>query len=104
LARKKGIVGLASLAGAFIAVALLPAAASAHPCASATGGSTAFLSIDAGSAWGGSLPTGAAFAEAACSTSMEAASTAISTSAAADPVGPAVASFTYSDNMTPVGF
>jgi hypothetical protein len=104
LARKKAIVGLASLAGALIAVALLPAAASAHPCASATGGSTAFLSIDATTSWGGSLPTGAALAEAACSTSMEASTAAISTSAAADPVGPAVVSFTYSDNMTPVGF
>ena len=105
MARKKGIVGLASLAGAFIAVALLPAAASAHPCASATGGSTAFLSIDAGSAWAGGLPTGEALADQDCSLiSSEAESTAIETTAAADPVGPAVASFTYSDNMTPVGF
>jgi hypothetical protein len=89
-----------------IAVALLPAGASAHPCASATGGSTAFLSIDAGSAWAGSLPTGEALAEIDCSLiDFEAAANMnIETTAAADPVGPAVASFTYSDNMTPVGY
>jgi hypothetical protein len=105
LARKKGIVGLASLAGALIAVALLPAAASAHPCTSATGGSTSFLSVDAGSAWAGSLPAGEALADQDCSLiNWDAESTAIETTAAADPVGPAVASFTYSDNMTPVGF
>jgi hypothetical protein len=105
LARKKGIVGLASLAGALIAVALLPAAASAHPCVSATGGSLSFLSIDAGTAWAGGLPTGAALADMNCAeSSANAVATNIATTAAADPVGPAVASFTYSDNMTPVGY
>jgi hypothetical protein len=105
LARKKGIVGLASLAGALIAVALLPAAASAHPCVSATGGSLSFLSIDAGTAWAGGLPTGAALADMNCAeSSANAVATNIATTSAADPVGPAVASFTYSDNMTPVGY
>jgi hypothetical protein len=104
LARKKGIVGLGSLASALIAVALLPAAASAHPCVSATGGSTAFLSIDATSSWAGSLPAGAALNIECAESSYEASTTAIATTAAADPVGPAVASFTYSENMTPVGF
>ena len=106
MAPKKGIVGLVSLTVAVLAIALLPAAASAHPCASATGGSTAFLSIDAGSAWAGSLPTGEALADIDCSLiDFEAAANMnIETTAAADPVGPAVASFTYSDNMTPVGF
>ena len=104
MARKKGIVGLATLAGALIAVALLPAAASAHPCVSATGGSLSFLSIDAGTAWGGSLPTGAALADMRCAESSAEVARAIETTAAADPVGPAVASFTYSDNMTPVGY
>ena len=106
MAPKKGIVGLVSLAITVIALALLPAAASAHPCASATGGSTAFLSIDATTSWGGSLPTGEALAEIDCSLiDAEAAlNMNIETTAAADPVGPAVASFTYSDNMTPVGF
>ena len=106
MAPKKGIVGLVSFAIAVIAVALLPAAASAHPCASATGGSTAFLSIDATTSWGGSLPTGEALADMDCSLiDMDAAlNMSIESNAAADPVGPAVASFTYSDNMTPVGF
>jgi hypothetical protein len=87
-----------------IAVALLPAAASAHPCLSATGGSTAFLSIDATSGWAGSLPAGEALNINCAESSYEESSTAIETTAAADPVGPAVASFTYSDNMTPVGY
>jgi hypothetical protein len=104
LARKKGIVGLASLAGALIAVALLPAAASAHPCVSATGGSAAFLSIDTTSSWAGSLPAGAAQNIKCAESSYQELTAAIATTAAADPVGPAVASFTYSDNMTPVGF
>jgi hypothetical protein len=104
VARKKGIVGLLSVAAALLVVGLLPAAAGAHPCVSATGGSTAFLSIDATSSWGGSLPTGAALSDAECAGSMEAALRSVATTAAADPVGPAVASFTYSDNMTPIGF
>ena len=106
VAPEKGIVGLVSLTVAAIAIALLPAAASAHPCASATGGSTAFLSIDATTSWGGSLPTGEALADIDCSLIDfdAAANMNIETTAAADPVGPAVASFTYSDNMTPVGF
>jgi hypothetical protein len=104
VARKKGIVGLLSVAAALLVAALLPAAASAHPCVSATGGSTAFLSIDATSSWGGSLPTGAALTDVECAGSMETALRSVATTAAADPVGPAVASFTYSDNMTPVGF
>lgn len=106
MAPKKGIVGLVSLTVAVLAIALLPTAASAHPCASATGGSTAFLSIDAGTAWAGSLPTGEALADIDCSLiDFEAAANMnIETTAAADPVGPAVASFTYSDNMTPVGY
>jgi hypothetical protein len=100
VAPKKGIVGLVSLAITVIALALLPAAASAHPCASATGGSTAFLSIDATTSWGGSLPTGEALADIDCSLiDMEAAlNMNIETTAAADPVGPAVSSFTFSDN------
>ena len=104
MARKKGIVGLAGLAGALIAVALLPAAASAHPCLSATGGSTAFLSIDGSSGWAGSLPAGEALNINCAESSYQESTAAIETTAAADPVGPAVASFTYSDNMTPVGF
>ena len=104
MAPKKGIVGLVSFAITVIAVALLPAAASAHPCLSATGGSTAFLSIDATSSWGGSLPAGAALNIECAESSYQESTTAIETTAAADPVGPAVASFTYSDNMTPVGF
>jgi hypothetical protein len=92
------------VSAAFVA-ALLPAAASAHPCVSATGGSTAFLSLDVGTSWGGSLPAGAALTETRCYEADASALTrTISTTAAADPVGPAVASFTYSDNMTPVGF
>jgi hypothetical protein len=107
VAPKTGIVGPVSFAIAVIAVALLPAAASAHPCAtSSSGGSTGFLSLDATTSWAGSLPTGEALADIDCSlSSMEAAlKTSIETTAAADPVGDAVASFTFSDNMTPVGF
>jgi hypothetical protein len=106
VAPKKGIVGLVSFAIAAIAVALLPAAASAHPCASATGGSTSFLSIDATTSWAGSLPTGEALADADCSLiDFDAAlGMNIETTAAADPLEPAVASFTYSDNMTPLGY
>ena len=104
MAPKKGIVGLVSFAITVIAVALLPAAASAHPCLSATGGSTAFLSIDMTSSWAGSLPAGAAQNINCAESTYQNSSTAIATTAAADPVGPAVATFTYSDNMTPVGF
>jgi hypothetical protein len=64
-----------------------------------------FLSIDAGTAWAGGLPTGAALADMNCAeSSANAVATNIATTSAADPVGPAVASFTYSDNMTPVGY
>jgi hypothetical protein len=105
VAPKKGIVGLVCLVSAAFVAALLPAAASAHPCVSATGGSAAFLSIDATTSWGGSLPTGAALTEMRCYEADASALTrTIATTAAADPVGPAVESFTYSDNMTPVGF
>ncbi len=66
------------------------------PCASATGGSTSFPSLNAGSAWAGSLPTGEALADMDCSLiDFEApANMNIETTAAADPVGPAVASYT----------
>jgi len=73
VAPKTGIVGPVSFAIAVIAVALLPAAASAHPCAtSSSGGSTGFLSLDATTSWAGSLPTGEALADIDCSlSSME---------------------------------
>ena len=56
------------------------------------------------SGWAGSLPAGEALNINCAESSYQESTTAIETTAAADPVGPAVASFTYSDNMTPVGF
>src|SRR3712207_1267796 len=102
--RRKGLAGL--LAGSALAVAaLMPSAAQAHPCSTTWSLSTAtFLSANnSDAAWAGSLPT--MNNDTDCAPVEESFSTGRAVSdAAADPVGPAVATYTYSSNMTPRGY
>ena len=94
--RRNGIAGLALVIGVIALGAFAPSAM-AHPCASATG----TMSLTDSVSWSG-LPT---YEGTDCqmvdSLGLMAEDT---TTAAAEPVGDAVSSYTYSSNMTPVGY
>jgi hypothetical protein len=102
--RRKGLAGLVA-GGALAAAALMPSAALAHPCSTTWSLSTAtFLSANnSDAAWAGSLPTMNNDTDCAPVEDGFVTGRAVS-DAAADPVGPAVASYTYSSNMNPLGY
>jgi hypothetical protein len=94
--RRKGIAGLALVIGALALGAFAPSAV-AHPCSSAT----AVMSLTAAVGWSG-LPT---TEEIDCAyVGIEGEQLADTTTAASDPIGDAVGTFTYSPNMTPLGY
>jgi hypothetical protein len=104
MAPKKGIAGLMGLVGAVAFLALVPSGAIAHPaCATAA---SSFLSLNAEAGWAGALPTREELLEAGCTLAeVDAAlSQDVVTTAAADPLEDGVSTFTYTDNLTPLGF
>ena len=99
----------AGVVGALAVAALLPSAAQAHPCAMNWSLSTAtFLSANnSAAAWAGSLPTMNNDSDCAPVEDAYTGPASVATTgadAAADPVGPAVESFEYTPNMTPLGY
>src|SRR3954465_13723269 len=96
----------ALLAGAGAAAALAlsaPGAALAHPCATAKAEASAFLSMHT-SGWAGMYPTYSTEHECSGEGGAVGARLFENSSSAADPVGPAVETFEYSSNMTPIGY
>jgi hypothetical protein len=94
--RRKGIAALSLVIGVIALGALAPSA-SAHPCAS----NMAMTSLTSAVGLGG-LPT---TEEMECQyVDLGAVALEDTTTAAADPVGDAVASYTYSPNMTPTSY
>ncbi len=102
--RRKGWAGLVA-GSALAAAALMPSAAQAHPCSTTWSlSTTTFLSANNSDAsWAGSLPTMNNDTDCAPVEESFAAGRAVS-DAAADPVQDAVATYTYSSNMTPRGY
>jgi LVIVD repeat len=94
--RRNGIAGLALLLGAIALGAFAPSAG-AHPCAS----NVAAASMTSGIGLAG-LPTTDDMECQYVETNLSLAED--TTTAAADPVGDAVGTFTYSPNLTPVGY
>jgi hypothetical protein len=88
--------------GAAVAVAAFaPPAAVAHPCVGASSSEAGrFLSLNA-STWAGLYPTEIAHD---CEGDQNIYAPYANVAAAADPVGPAVETFDYTPNMTPVGY
>ena len=94
--RRKEIAGLSLVIGVIAVGAFAPSAV-AHPCAT----NMAQMSLTSVVSWTG-LPTAE---DMECQyVEMGAAQAEDTTTAAADPVGDAVASYTYSPNMTPVSY
>jgi hypothetical protein len=94
--RRNGIAGLSFVIGALALGAFAPSAV-AHPCVT----SAASMSLTADMAWTG-LPT---IEDADCAfVEMGNAMAEDTTTAAADPVGDAVSTYTYSPNMTPISY
>jgi LVIVD repeat len=103
VAPKRGIVGLFGLAIAAVAVAFVPAVASAHPACGS--GASSFLSLNAGMV--GSLPTADTLVEEDCSLAdvEDALSQSITTTAAADPIDPLIPVFANKTaNLTLQGY
>ena len=94
--RRKGIAGLSLVMGVIALGAFAPSAV-AHPCAT----NIATMSLTSAIGWTG-LPTAE---DMECQyVELGAAQAEDTTTAAADPVDDAVASYTYSPNMTPVSY
>ena len=102
---KRGLAGLASVGAVLIVGALAPSAAVAHPCISevesAMGTS---LTLHTGGNWAGYMPSFKDL-EHECADNLGSYlyQSVSKTDAAADPVGPAVASFAIK-NLTPLGY
>jgi hypothetical protein len=103
---KKGLAGAASVGALLVAGALAPSTALAHPCMAnveAAMGKT--LTLHTGGNWAGWLPT---WEEHECAEDFTSeaykVSAANASDAAADPVEDAVATFDYTENMTPLGY
>lgn len=104
---KRGLAGLAGVAAAIAVGAAAPSTALAHPCTETwTLTGSAFLSAnDAGSAWAGSIPAIVNDDDCATINPADGFITAKAKSAAAaEPVEEAVSTFTYTSNLTPLGY
>ena len=93
---RKGIAGLASAAATLAVLAFAPTVAVAHPCTTAA---QSFLSLDGGVGTGG-LPT---MEEMDCTVFNDSGTIADTTTAAAADVPDAVSTYTWTDNLTPLG-
>ena len=96
MVRKKGIAGLTFIAATLAVLAFAPGAAVAHPCVTAA---QSFLSLDGGVGTGG-LPTNE---EIDCAVFNDSGTIADTTTAAAADVPDAVSTYTWTDNLTPLG-